>query len=126
MTDLPDSNLKVIFQKAKETLDAFVCTSLHDATKLQPNALNFEIFKDAAAASTLNEQELRNVWSLFEQSISVKDRLVAALPEAAELFDVWEATPLKSFSLTSLGIAIGHANATRMVGFNAPLNIWIK
>jgi hypothetical protein len=40
--------------------------------------------------------------------------------------DVWTNTPLKGFKLTSLGIAIGHANARRVVGFDAPLDIWIK
>jgi len=51
---------------------------------------------------------------------------VTVMPELAELFRIWQATPLKQFTTTSVGIAIGHANAARVIGLNASLDVWIK
>lgn len=41
------------------------------------------------------------------------------------LADVWDKSSLRSMSLTSVGIAIGHANFQRVSGDQAPLSIWI-
>jgi hypothetical protein len=111
----------------KDVLNNVIAPCINDESKLQPVALNFNKFKEISGGRGLNEAELKNVWSLFENTIpDLKGWITSALPISAELFDVWENTQLKHFSLTSVGIAIGHANATRIVDFNAPLNIWIK
>lgn len=41
------------------------------------------------------------------------------------LADVWDHSSLKAMTLTSVGIAIGHANFQRLSGDQAPLTIWI-
>lgn len=41
------------------------------------------------------------------------------------LADVWDDSSLKSMTLTTVGIAIGHANFQRLSGDQAPLSIWI-
>ncbi len=56
----------------------------------------------------------------------VQALLKGKVPEIDFLFDVWQSTPLKNVMLTSTGIAIGHANVSRVVGFDAELNVWIK
>jgi hypothetical protein len=110
----------------KNALDNFVIPSLNEPTKLQPNAIRFEVWKEATAATGLSENELRNVWNVFENTIDPFKRITELDPELAEIFNVWRSTAVKQFSLTSIGIAIGHANAARVVGFDAPLNVWIK
>jgi hypothetical protein len=52
--------------------------------------------------------------------------LAPHVPDIEQLFDLWQNTPLKNLKLNSVGIAIGHANAVRVTGFNAPLSAWIK
>lgn len=41
------------------------------------------------------------------------------------LADVWDNSSLRSMTLTSVGMAIGHANFQRLSGDQAPLSIWI-
>jgi hypothetical protein len=56
----------------------------------------------------------------------IKERCIAALPQLVELFDLWDNTPMKNFSPSSIGIAIAHANMTRVVPHFGPLSIWIN
>jgi hypothetical protein len=112
----------------KTALDNFIIPCINDASKLQPSAIRFDVWKEIALPSSgLSEQELQNVWNLFESTIpDLVKRTTDAVPELAELFNIWKATPLKQFSLTSVGIAIGHANAARVIGLTASLDVWIK
>jgi hypothetical protein len=111
----------------KNALDGLIIACVNDPSKLQPAAINFSVLKTKAANTGLSENQLENVWNLFQNTMTdIPDRIIAAIPEAGVLFEVWKNTPLKNFTLTSVGLAIGHANATRVVGLDAPLNIWIK
>jgi len=56
----------------------------------------------------------------------IKSRCIAALPQFADLFDLWDNTSMKNFSPSSIGIAIAHANITRAVPHFGPLSIWIN
>jgi hypothetical protein len=113
----------------KTAMDALIIPCLNDASKLQPAAIRFDVLKEKAAAQKvdLTEGELQNVWNLFEGTMTdIPGRISSLVAEAPLLFDVWNNTQLKNLSLTSVGIAIGHANATQVIGLDAPLNIWIK
>jgi hypothetical protein len=112
----------------RTVLDGLIIPCLNDASKLQPAAIRFDVLKEMAADKIeLTEGELQNVWNLFEGTITdIPGRVSSAVVEAPLLFDIWNNTRLKNLSLTSVGIAIGHANATKVVGFDAHLNIWIK
>lgn len=112
----------------KHAIDNFIIPCINDASKLQPNAIRFDVWKEnVLPASELSEPELQNVWNCFESTIpDVAKRTIETVPELAELFDIWKTTPLRQFTLTSVGIAIGHANAARVIGLKASLDIWIK
>lgn len=43
-----------------------------------------------------------------------------------KIFETWESSAIKNFTLTSVGIAIGHANIKRLVGEFSDLSIWIN
>ena len=119
--DLPDGK--------KTALDGLIIACLNDPLKLQPAAISFDTLTQRAETLSvdLTEAELRNVWNLFEGTITdAPGRIISVAPEGPLLFDVWNNTPLKRLSLTSVGIAIGHAHATKVIGLNAQLNIWIK
>jgi hypothetical protein len=114
-------------ENKRNALDPWIMPCVNDQSMLQPRAINIEIFKQAAAPSGLTDVELQNVWNVFQNTMSNARPLIDSVaPEAESVFQKWRSTSLKSLTLTSVGIAIGHANATRIIGLGAPLNIWIK
>lgn len=111
----------------KQKLAPLLIPCVNDASKLQPNGISFDHFKENADASSVSEDDLKRVWRLFEGSIGDAPELLASVaPDIAFLIDLWDNSELKQLLLTSIGVAIGHANAVRMIGVDAPLNIWIK
>lgn len=101
-----------------------------DATQLQPKALTREVYHQKYDDSGIPPADLDNVWNAFEATVPGGEDLYKILepdiPEIRKLFEKWEETPIKQLELNSVGIAIGHANASRVVGLAAPLDIWIK
>jgi len=102
---------------------------LNDDTKFQFNALDRETFHETATHIGLSKNELDNVWNAQENTVWSKEEMIQNLsprvPTIGELFRLWESTPLNVLSLTSVGIAIGHANLVRISDFRADLSIWI-
>jgi hypothetical protein len=72
--------------------------------------------------------ELMNIFKLHYAGLLGKGlaELKPNVPKIDELFRLWKGTPLQNLELTSVGMAIGHANAVRVTGFDADLSIWIK
>jgi hypothetical protein len=54
------------------------------------------------------------------------EQLEKRAPGFSKLKTIWDNSALKSLTLNSVGIAIAHANAKRIFGLPAPLEIWIK
>jgi hypothetical protein len=103
---------------------------LQDASKKQANAVRKDVFEEVGRAAGMTPEQITGVWTNFEATMMSRDELVAALEplftSAGKLFSLWDETPLKSLLLTSVGIAIAHANSVRVAGFDADLSIWIK
>lgn len=103
---------------------------LRDRALLQPQALTREVYQTKFKDSGIPAEVLDNVWNAFEGTVPGDEDLYAMLkaeiPDIRKLFDRWNAAPIKQLELNSVGIAIGHANASRVAGLKAPLDIWIK
>ena len=103
---------------------------LHDTEKLQLNAVQRDFFLELAAGTGLNPDQINNVWNMFANTVWSEQDLIANVsphvPEIGELFRLWKNTPLNNLQLTSVGIAIAHANLAGITGFDADLSIWIK
>lgn len=54
----------------------------------------------------------------------IKAEMVSLASETAELFEEWDTTSLKNLTLTSVGLALGHAYWRRFGG-DAPLSVWL-
>lgn len=97
--------------------------------KLQFNAVAKDVFLDRAKNKTDHETALK-LWELFEVTFLTEEELVAKIAAKFAKFRrlqlLWNSTPLKSFRLNAVGIAIGHANARRVVKFDGELSTWIK
>ena len=50
----------------------------------------------------------------------------AIRPYMSGVFETWSESAMKNLTLTSVGIAIGHANIKRLVGEFSNLSIWIN
>jgi len=113
----------------QDALDNFLIPCLHDHSLLQPHAIRLETFLEMTKPVGLDAQA-RDVWEAFEATVPQKPDLIDLIkphvPDIRSLFNAWDETPMKHLKLTSVGLAIGHANAVRVIGFDAPLGIWIK
>jgi hypothetical protein len=114
----------------KNAVDNFIVPCLQDASKLQPSAMRKSVFLELTGQAGLDSELTTNVWNAFEATVPPKTELIDLIrphvPDIESLFTAWDETPMKHLKLTSVGLAIGHANAVRVTGFDAPLSIWIK
>lgn len=55
----------------------------------------------------------------------VRGFLIEVRPEMARYFDIWDETPMKSMTLTSVGISIAHANIKKQTGYDFDLTKWM-
>jgi hypothetical protein len=56
----------------------------------------------------------------------IKELLVRERSYMGNVFEVWQKSSMGHFQLTSVGIAIGHANVKKNVGEFTDLSIWIN
>jgi hypothetical protein len=121
---LPDGK-KDIFEGT-----TLVIPCLIDATKFQFHARSRDDFHKVAAQIALSKDELNNLWNALEGTMWSKEELIENLktrvPSIGELFRLWNETPIERLTLTSVGIAIAHANSVRVTKLDADLSIWIK
>jgi len=104
-------------------------TCLHDNTKLQLNAINEDEIKEEARNLGIEDnidQLLELNKSCLMNSKEVEDEIVQLRPYMKTVFDVSRESFMKNLTLTSVGIAIGHANVKRNIGEFTDLSIWIN
>lgn len=108
----------------------FFARCLNDPSKLQVKALNKEALekvldKEVAAPDDRTKiLELFDIGKMTEEEI--REKVISIRPYMSNVFDIWSKSPLQTFTLTSVGMAIGHANIKRLVGEFASLSIWIN
>ena len=103
---------------------------LNDQSKLQVQALNREGLDTYLKKLEVSTEDITRISALFDSNTmsgdEVRQKCVALRSYMAEVFDFWHNSPAKNFTLTSVGIAIGHANIKRFAGEFADLSIWIN
>jgi len=108
----------------------FFTRCLNEASKVQVNALNKGTLDNALEANLVSSEDRAKISALFDvgkmSDAEVRAKCVEIRPYMSGLFDTWSESAMKNFTLTSVGIAIGHANVKRLVGEFANLSIWIN
>jgi hypothetical protein len=108
----------------------FFVQCLNDPTKVQVRANSKELLGKAFEAHAIGPEDRAKISALFDagkmNATEIKEKCIQIRPYMAELFEVWSESAMKNFTLTSVGIAIGHANIKRLVGEFANLSIWIN
>lgn len=111
-------------------LQGLIIPCFHDNEKLQIGVLDEKILADIASKNGLSDEVKQKLKQLFESSTKpaneVKKMLINAIPEMEKIFEIWSKSPINKFELTSVGIAIAHANYRRKIGDTMDLSIWIK
>lgn len=103
---------------------------LHDSELLQIAALDETIIQILASQNHLNDEttnqliKLQNDFIMSENDI--EDYLETFHPCMDKLLYIWDNSDMKSTNLTSVGVAIGHANARRITKKTDDLSIWIN
>lgn len=108
----------------------FFIPCLNDPTKLQVKANSKEKLEKYLDTQGLSSEDKAKVLQLFElgkmSEPEIKETLIAIRPYMAEVIEIWSNSPMQTFTLTSVGMAIGHANIKRLIGEFASLSIWIN
>jgi hypothetical protein len=102
----------------------------HDNLKLQLSCRDDDILDAMSKERGFSDEEITKLKNFVERTTmpanEIKELLIQALPTMTKFFEVWDNSPLKSLELTSVGIAIAHANYRRKTGDTMNLSIWIK
>lgn len=110
--------------------DRFFIPCLNNPSKIQVNANSKETLEqniDAAGIDIDDKAKILDLFNLGKMSNSeIREICINLRPYMEKVFDTWSDSPMKSFTLTSVGIAIGHANIKRLVGEFGNLSIWIN
>lgn len=108
----------------------FFIQCLNDPSKLQVRANNKEILENNFVACGTPQEDRQKITELFDigmmNHLEIRQKCVEIRPYMESVFDTWSNSKMGSFTLTSVGIAIGHANIKRLVGEFAKLSIWIN
>jgi len=111
-------------------LQGLIIRCFHDANKLQIGVMDEDVLDTVSDRNGIDSETKQKLKQLFETSTKpaneVKKMLVDAIPEMERVFEVWSNSPFNQFELTSVGIAIAHANYRRKIGDTMDLSIWIK
>ena len=108
----------------------FFVPCLNDPSKIQIRAINKEILEKNYEAFGINQEDRQKITALFDVGMmshsEIRQKCIDIRPYMESVFDSWSNSEMKSFTLTSVGMAIGHANIKRLVGEFASLSIWIN
>lgn len=105
-------------------------TCLHDGSKKQVNAMAEDIIRSEADKHKIVGDDVQKLIALQNGFLMSDDEvrkfIAARRPYMERVFEIWNDSPMTNFTLTSVGISIGHANIKKNVGEFTNLSIWIN
>jgi hypothetical protein len=105
-------------------------TCVNDKTRRQVNGMSEEVIRSECKRLGVSEDDTGKVVGLHTETLmsadDVKNKIIDARPYMRRVFEMWAGSSMSHFTLTSVGIAIGHANVKKNVGEFTDLGIWIN
>jgi hypothetical protein len=103
---------------------------LNDKTHLQINAVNVEAIRSKCSEMSISPEDAEKLVALHNETLmahnEVQEHIVKSRDYMNQVFDLWSTSSMNVFTLTSVGIAIGHANIKKATGEFTDLSIWIN
>lgn len=103
---------------------------LNDATRRQVNGINEDVIRSEGKRLALTENDIGKLVALHNETLmsadEIKKRVIDIRPYMERVFKIWADSNMNHFTLTSVGIAVGHANIKKNVGEFTDLAIWIN
>jgi hypothetical protein len=119
-------------QSAGFTLDRlkpFLMKCLHSPDLLQVNCLNDEVISERCKTEQWQDEECNRLKTLQNSKLmndaEIQEYVLKLRPKMKALFETWNDSSMQHMTLTSVGIAIAHANVQRRTGQSFDLAIWI-
>lgn len=108
----------------------FFIPCLNDSTKIQVRANNKEALINNLNTFKIQENDREKIIALLNHgkmsAEEIREKCIQIRPYMSEVFDIWSESSMKNFTLTSVGMAIGHANIKRLIGEFSDLSIWVN
>jgi hypothetical protein len=108
----------------------FFIPCLNNPAKFQVRANNRKTLEQSIDANAISADDKAKILALFDvekmSHAEIRETCIKLRPYMEKVFDTWSDSSMKSFTLTSVGMAIGHANIKRLIGEFASLSIWIN
>jgi hypothetical protein len=102
---------------------------LNDPNRKQVNALNEHVLKVEAARISVPTDDVTKLIALQNEHVlndeEVRKTIIMARPYMERVFNVWKDN-MSHFTLTSVGIVIGHANIKKSAGEFTDVSTWIN
>ena len=121
------------FQKVASHIEGsekLILQCLRDTARFQFKAAYHEKLKSEALSLSISDADCTKLDGFWDQHLmsdtEIKADLIARSDKIARLFTVWDSTAMKFMTLTSVGIAIGHAFTRSRTGDSDNLAIWIN
>lgn len=103
---------------------------LNDKTKIQINAMNVDVINNSCSKHGIDDGNKQKLISLYNETLMNNEEIISFIEKGRSymknIFDVFNNSSMNQFTLTSVGIAIGHANMKRLVGEFTNLSTWIN
>lgn len=113
-----------------KALEVLFVPCLHNSNLYQLNAKDNEDLERQYISLGINKENINKIKNIYSKYLmsehEVKEFLRKVHPCMDKLFDYWDNSYMKNMILTSVGIAIAHANIRRKINENFDLSIWIK
>lgn len=122
--EIESSNLSIGFDSR------FFIPCLNNKALFQVSVISNEVLVERFEQFSITDMDKGLITGFFNKnkmsSAEIKDKYIDSRPYMEQVFNGWSDSQMKSLNLTSVGIAIGHANIKRLVGKFADLSIWIN
>ncbi|MGB3401344.1 MAG: LPO_1073/Vpar_1526 family protein [Microcoleaceae cyanobacterium] len=139
LEDIFSSTYQTLFTKGFEPSEitkrnlsidlGFFMICLNNPTKWQFSVSDIETLKPILNNQGIESNEQMKIIELFNlnkmSTVEMKEKCVKTRSYMKTVFDIWSDSAIQNFQLTSVGIALGHANIKRLVGEFTDLSIWI-
>ncbi|CCB67946.1 LPO_1073/Vpar_1526 family protein [Hyphomicrobium sp. MC1] len=125
------AELETIFAPdLKSYSSQLIIHSMHDNDKFQVGVRNEQELFEHCNKIGFPKPSADKLWAVAKSKAmnnqQILDKLQECFPEASQLQSLWDETYLCHLELTSIGIAIGHANIQRVAEFEGELAMWIR